>query len=360
MATLFELACALMAGSAYRSTRGDVNKFPIPQGWSEVQGSHISMSSGFEAVSFTNGSEIVISFAGTGPGLNVDWLANSGLALGLGSEQLKQAALYYLEVKAANPGAIISFTGHSLGGGLAALMGVLFDEKAVTFDQAPFANSATALVKTDLISYLLAHGYDQSQLAILATELLAFEGKEARESNVTGYYVQGEALQYLPFSTLGTPTKLGQGSDLGFLDSVDLHSQALLTTFLLNNDFRLITYKLPALLGMAFESELFAYPVDATNTKYENFLERLVRHQAGNAPGVTGSDAMLDRFTSDLQKIAQDGGFSLTNEAVSKTLVAFAMQMYYENPQAGNPEKILRVFRLACRKCSCNALHLFR
>jgi putative lipase involved disintegration of autophagic bodies len=31
----------------------------------------------------------------------------------------------------------------SLGGGLAALMGVFFGQQAVTFDQAPFANSTT-------------------------------------------------------------------------------------------------------------------------------------------------------------------------------------------------------------------------
>ena len=43
---------------------------------------------------------------------------------------------------------------------------------------------------------------------------------------------------------------------------------------------------------------------------------------------------MLDRFTLDLQKVAQDGGFTLTNAHITRTLVAFAMQMYYENPEA--------------------------
>lgn len=98
-----------MAGAAYISTRPDMNWFPVPQGWAEIPSSHVVLPGGFEAASFTNGSEIVISYAGTGPGLT-DWDANSGLALGFGSEQLRQAALYYLEVKAANPGATISFT----------------------------------------------------------------------------------------------------------------------------------------------------------------------------------------------------------------------------------------------------------
>ena len=58
---------ALMAGVSYRSIRDPNNRFSIPLGWSEVVGSYrnLTSTSGFEATSFTNGSEIVISFAGT-------------------------------------------------------------------------------------------------------------------------------------------------------------------------------------------------------------------------------------------------------------------------------------------------------
>lgn len=190
MATQFEIDNALMAGMAYRSTRPDINRFPLPLGWTEIPLSHVIFPGGFEAASFQRGTEIVISYAGTGPGLT-DWDANSGLALGFGSEQLRQAALYYLEVKATNPGATISFTGHSLGGGLAALMGVMFDEQAVTFDQAPFANSASTGIRDDLVTYLNGQGYSDSQLAALAPELLSYAGYGTRTTNVTGYFVQG-------------------------------------------------------------------------------------------------------------------------------------------------------------------------
>ena len=40
-------------------------------------------------------------------------------------------------------------------------------------------------------------------------------------------------------------------------------------------------------------------------------------------------------------KIAQDGGFTLTNKDITNTLVAFAMQMYYENPEAVDSGKYL-------------------
>jgi hypothetical protein len=85
MASQFEIDCALMAGVAYRSTRKDINRFPIPtdSGWNEISGSHRNLPSGFEAVSFerssANDKEIVISFAGTYPSdifgdvLQVDW-----------------------------------------------------------------------------------------------------------------------------------------------------------------------------------------------------------------------------------------------------------------------------------------------
>jgi hypothetical protein len=151
MATTIEYA--LMAGASYRDTRPDANKFPIPTGWNMVSRSPQDHTTGFEAAVFGNGAtiaastELAISFAGTydnplNPFTNPDLQADIGLATGYGSDQLEQAVDYYLQVKAANPNATITLTGHSLGGGLASLVGVFFGVPATTFDQAPFANSA--------------------------------------------------------------------------------------------------------------------------------------------------------------------------------------------------------------------------
>ena len=126
MATLIDYA--LMAGASYISTRAIVNRFPAPDGWAEITESRKNdPSTGFDATHFKNSltNEIVISFAGTDfsqPGSDFIF-GNIPLAVGSVSAQLVQAAEYYLQVKASAPaGATITLTGHSLGGGLAALV----------------------------------------------------------------------------------------------------------------------------------------------------------------------------------------------------------------------------------------------
>ena len=140
---------ALMAGRAYQSTRADINKFPTLTGWNEPLDERKVLPSGFEAGYFQRDKDIVISYAGTGPGLDVDWVANCALALGLWSDQLGEAAAYYLQIRSDSryKESNISFTGHSLGGGLAALISVFFGGTASTFDQAPFAASATTAMR---------------------------------------------------------------------------------------------------------------------------------------------------------------------------------------------------------------------
>jgi len=101
---------ALMAGGSYISTRDEVNRFPVPDGWTAIRHENPQDGSGFEAISFIKGadiahsSEIVISFAGTDSSdVRGDIATDLALAAGVLSEQLKQAADYYLQVKASAP-----------------------------------------------------------------------------------------------------------------------------------------------------------------------------------------------------------------------------------------------------------------
>ena len=128
--TISTVDYALMAGNAYQSTESPtLNRIPFPlegSAWQPLDGElGYRLEGGFEATAYKNGNETVISFAGTGPGFTVDYLSNALLFLGAGwlDPQLHAAVRYYEQIKAASaPGTIISFTGHSLGGGLAALM----------------------------------------------------------------------------------------------------------------------------------------------------------------------------------------------------------------------------------------------
>ncbi len=100
-----------------------MNWLPVPEEWSEFN--HQTKPSGFEAVSFQRGDEIVISYAGTYNKSFGDLAADLVLGVfGVPESQLFQAAEYYMQVKADNPNAKITLTGHSLGGGLASVMAV--------------------------------------------------------------------------------------------------------------------------------------------------------------------------------------------------------------------------------------------
>lgn len=367
MATIIDYA--LMAGASYIDTRLPINRFPIPTGWNLVSRNPQDNTSGFEAATFGNSTtiatstDIVISYAGTydipsNPLTNPDMLADAGLGFGTGSVQLLQAADYYLQVKASAPaGAHITLTGHSLGGGLAALIGVFFGETAVTFDQAPFAQ--TALFQAQLLlNYLSAETTGSGAPLYTAVQLKGLtnfiqqqqaNGGLPNSGLVTNINVQGEFLSGVPWNIADRigATVEDIGNTAPGVAGTELHSIALLTAFLQSqqtatagqtlND---VTAKLPDLLAMLFDDKLFA---SRTDTGVENLLERLVKHEAGVRDPVTGvntlpADQMVDHFTADLWKLAQGGGMTLkdgnsNSTWVSRALSAFAMQKYYEETQ---------------------------
>ena len=129
------------------------NWTPVPDGWRVIAEESWSGDNrtyrngieGFTARAYQNGSQVIIAYAGTDPKDALgDWANNLEMGRGAMSTQANLAAKFYHEVKAQTGSTDITFTGHSLGGGLAGLMGLFFDKKAFIFDHAPFKNAATS------------------------------------------------------------------------------------------------------------------------------------------------------------------------------------------------------------------------
>ena len=238
---LNEKIYAQLANRVY--DREDIrNKMTLPEGITELKWMDDNPSTGFSAgVYRAEGNKIIISFTGSNIGdhslgMAGDFaVANVPLGLGLNSPQMIQAVSLVLETIRQYPDAEISFTGHSLGGGLASIMAILFDKKAVVFDPAPFKaavlnpfrlrelnyfllmsgfrnDALSQYVRMDepLLNYLyvverIASVYGKTPLNIpteivgnLEKAAMAFYPKyHEREHNVSSWFTSGEFLQAL-------------------------------------------------------------------------------------------------------------------------------------------------------------------
>jgi len=342
MATLFEymqFATGVYAASAR-------NYVAPPTGWTRADWQPDQFT-GFSAGCYVSGSEMVITYTGTNDKAD---MANWSIGLGMPMSQIYEAVDYYFACKAAHPEATsITFAGHSLGGGLASLMAVYFNKAATVFDEAPFQVAALNPFVTDTVAlYMIAKGYSDSAF----TNYVLSVGGAAliRESNVTNYYIDGEALNYPRFSfdtLVGNDNVFAMGNSTAA--SVDRHSMALMTAIQYSCEHSSAFYdaikKLPDLVTELLDAKLFA--TDSRNPDKEDLLRRLLRHQLGIYDPATGTaiiapDEMLNRFAADMNKLAQDGGLTMSDlngqpnnfntwNNVSKALTAFAMQMYYED-----------------------------
>lgn len=259
-----DLEYAALAAHVYNDQRGggvdsQVNVISVPEDWTRAE--QLGFNSGeylnanpFSATAgaYVNEAtgEIVIAYKGTDFLLEssrvwhtaADLAADVGLATNLGRLGILQqlhAALYYLAVKdwAVENGydpSKISFTGHSLGGGLAANMAVWFEREAVTFAAGPFKTSAT-----DPIAFAAAAAAIPAYAALfadsdaIAEEIATLTGAALyfteRASGVRNHYLRGEFLSYLRSDS---STVAGQGIpiDIGeqpFERKMDLHSMNL-------------------------------------------------------------------------------------------------------------------------------------
>ncbi|WP_429002372.1 lipase family protein [Xanthomonas euvesicatoria] len=277
--------------------------------------------------------EVVVAYAGTtleeGQVLD-DWITgNVPAGVGGFSQQVFEAIEFYLSVLSL-PGvdqAKTSFTGHSLGGGLASLMAVYFDKKATVFDQAPFEKSAATSAYDLYLEPLKYAGYTLPQ-EFEDYDLLHYN---ERKSNVQQIVVAGEVLSYVTGNSFkindGNPLVLdpeaedifGWGGSLGadFAKAVDLHSMTLLAGFMNSEKFFEATRNFRELLPRIFRGAYQNFV--PTNVINSTLLELLVQRQIAG-------EGSLDTLAADVSKIVgtdlrgADGSFSVNENEDDKQL----------------------------------------
>jgi Ca2+-binding RTX toxin-like protein len=365
---------------AVNPVRSAPNTLPVPDGWTQMDAAsgylQNDTSTGFMAGVYVKDNEIVIAYGGTTDENYLDWIrgnlpAGTGLSTGVAvATQVLQAAELCMKVLT-DPqfaGKSITFTGHSLGGGLASLMAVYFNKPAIVFDEAFFLKSAdSAAVVNSLRTELQKAGYtvptelvnyvtDSSALSYLTNSWDPSPTRVAREGIVTNISVKGEILSVISDGTLanagliGLPFILGSGFlgpawlvagglallagtgvgkvnngqgtafdlnaktnlDWGWgLDQegiagnpVDLHSMTLLDGLLLSSNFYACLKRHPELMARLFANE--SYPNNPKLVAKDNLIEVLVK-------GQYQGKGTLDILSADVIKIDVTAGLTSMN-----------------------------------------------
>ncbi len=200
-ATLSEYA--LMSSDVYKSSGFGIGA------WQEEAVS-APASSGFFGVAYKNGNDIVISYRGTQGA--ADMLTDLGLFTGNPVRQMKDAYDFYDSVRNDNPGANISFTGHSLGGALASFMAVHQGLEAKVFAAIASVDATADTLVTGGYDHLSDDPVPVVEWSIpeaVSTSVGKSEGWVASYNDVTNYAIYGELASYASVPALGDDDYIG-------------------------------------------------------------------------------------------------------------------------------------------------------
>ena len=254
MATKDDLTMAVLSMAAYK---------PIGDIGSAVQNiARTDDTTGFAAVAYIYKSQFVISYRGTddttfGPAGTDTWYGY-GTGLGGASTQASEAAQFYHDiVDAGFPYATSTvFTGHSLGGGLAGLMGSLYGKQAVIFDNMAYAHAADvtytwATAEEPIIEpstgAVIGYSTTPAHPEFLNTYYGNATPTTPDSSHITGFQENGQLLQLIGQST-GTVVGADVAWGINNPSTPGLHSISLLVLNMYadlnvtNHDWKSVAY----------------------------------------------------------------------------------------------------------------------
>jgi len=383
------------------------NRMTIPNEFKKLSWKKDDPISGFSAGAYQNTvtNEIVIAFAGTNEQYNdhmwLDWKNNIEMGLGAGytidtESQFVQAIKFVLQVMEKHPNTPISFTGHSLGGGLASAMSVLFDRPAYIFDPAPFKSTlihcdymlkAYQILQKDNAKISLSGSLSNyfevvkqadniytakitqwvgipNEVSIRETSKIKAQRREyieeeynKRENGVKSWYTEREFLDYVRsvVNVVGIESnkhkvELTSKQTLG---PIGRHSINLLQAFIERPEFHQAINKTPIsrALELIFDSKLYAADTPERDT-FHDFMIRMVQQQAGgfllnSADADTSSSQstkiakkdILGSFATDLDQLGQLGD-SFRAEAI----LAQMIEWYYYQAEDGKYDGVNHFF----------------
>lgn len=314
---------AVLATAAYKRTEKNTTK--LPDGWRMVV-SPFDRGDGFSYAVFQNETDTVIAYTGTNEQKVADFLyGNIGGAFGFTAPQIFDAMVAYVDARQ-RFGGNITFTGHSLGGGLASLMAVFFGHEAVTWDPAPFFLTLNGPNLLDYKVRAAALGLSIPEFDKLFNSPISLDPTliAMREAMVTYRWTKGEVLEglrkFLP--TVGTGIEI-ESFDIGRqnLDPVQLHSMSLLAAAGLSRPFRDMALNVRDSLTPFFDEGLYTFDPNYSNE--ENFLDRLL-----NASIKEKGENALDKYGKDVSKLF--GEYGSAQASFKRGLLAVAADYYYK------------------------------
>jgi hypothetical protein len=204
-----------------------------------ANGQRPDIDESFYAVAYRWNGETIISYRGTDNvvGDADDWAGGGGFQ----TDQAWLGAQFYRAVIANDintPGvydANVTFTGHSLGGGIAGLLGSVYGQPAVVFDNMAYAAAAQGTYLRSIET--IPNGSDPNPFYDFQLKEIYYGAQNVQPTDsrlVHGWQVDGQVLQ----GAQSSGAALGQGSGLDLarsvvgLSSVQLHSISLLVLLL--------------------------------------------------------------------------------------------------------------------------------